>query len=104
MVRSSDENSSSFNISSGSVISAPMPAAPTVVNLIQTDIGESMNDPFGVHQTVVQQITLHSSDSEMRVSDISMNSGHTGHRHDSDENESHARPLYPIDLEQTLNP
>jgi len=71
-VNTSSNEQSSLKISSGSTSGAPMPAAPTVVNLVHIDIDESMNETSNVQPTVVEHITIHSSGSEMRISDISM--------------------------------
>ena len=81
-VRSSSQNqSSTLNISSGNASDAPMPAAPN------TDMDESMNNTSAIRSTAIEQITIHSSGSEMRVSDISIQSEFTGRRVGSDENE-----------------
>ena len=85
MVNSSSNEHSSLNISTGSTSGAPMPTAPTVV--VHIDIDASMNETSNVQPTVVEQITTHSSGSEMRISDISMNSAIAGQRRNSDESE-----------------
>ena len=77
-----------------------MPAAPTVVNLVHIDIDESMNETSNVQPTVVEQIIIHSAGSDMRISDISMNSAITGQRRNSDESELLVRSLIgrPVDV------
>ena len=62
-----------------------MPAAPTIINFVHTDMDESMNNTSAIRSSVIEQITIHSSGSEMRVSDISIQSEFTGRRVGSDE-------------------
>jgi hypothetical protein len=62
-----------------------MPAAPTIINFVHTDMDESMNNTSAIRSTAIEQITIHSSGSEMRVSDISIQSEFTGRRVGTDE-------------------